>query len=487
MVPMPGSRRLRLSGLHVCCLLAALAAASAHAQQTLPEAPRPATLEWPGFQPQQHRHPNPKQSPTAIAAESLPPTSAHQPDFWHRPYFLGDWGGERTRLANEGFTMDFYYVADALANPSGGFHPGGETWWGRIRGTVDVNLGKFLPDPGLTGHITSVWQYGTNIGGPNYVNSFANPSSLASQHLFRAAEYSLSQYLFRNHIDLRGGKLAAWNTYGTQEYGSSFLNEPMGYAFNTFANTYMTYDPGGTPAFELRVLPSVHYYAKAMVLSQEKKPYTQDPTGFGFHFGPPVVAAEAGFLHDPQKSSGALGMEDYLRRSETGHYPGIFKFGGSYNPGTFTNQLTGQRSPGNYVVWAQANQALYREPQQGLGEHRGLDATFTIDHSPNDVNQQNQQMDAGLRYIGPFRGHHFAKDMLDLGWVRTSDGSFYRRALLLQGKGPRHPENLAEINYLANLTPWLLLQPTAEFIVDPNATPGRGTVVVVGFRTMVTF
>ncbi len=383
--------------------------------------------------------------------------------------------------------MDFYYVADALANPTGGFNRGSETWWGRIRGTVDVDFGKFLPDAGLTGHITSVWQYGTNIGGPNYVNSFANPSSLASKHVLRAAEYSLSQYLFHDHIDVRGGKLAAWNTYGTQEYGASFINEPMGYAFNTFANTYMTYDPGGTPAFELRVLPSVHYYAKAMVLSQEKSPYAQDPTGFGFHLGPPVVVAEAGYLHAPPKNTGTLGMEDFLRRSETGKYPGIFKFGGSYNPATFTNQLTGQSSQGNYVIWAQANQALYREPDQGPKENRGLDATFTIDHSPDDVNQQNQQIDAGLRYVGPFRGAHFAKDMLDAGWVRTSNGSLYQRALLLQGKGPHHAENLAEINYLANLTPWLLLQPTVEFIVDPSATPDRGTVVVVGFRTMVTF
>lgn len=457
---------------------------SCAAQEWLPDAPVPSFAV---LQAQQQSQPNPKESAAASAAEKLPSTAQNQPDLWHRPYLLGDWGGERTRLADDGLTMDFYYVADGLANVKGGAHPPEATWWGRIRGTVDVDFGKFLPDRGLTGHMTSVWQYGTNIGGANYANTYANPSSLASQHLFRAAEYSLSQYLFGNHVDLRGGKLAAWNTYGTQEYGASYLNEPMGYAFNTLGNTYMTYDPGGTPAFEVRVLPSVHYYVKSMVLSQERSPYTTDTTGFHFHFGPPVVAAETGYIHDPPKDTGTLGMVDNLRRYETGKYPGIYKFGGSYNPTTFTNQLTGQTSPGNYVIWAQANQAVYREPNQGAKENRGLDLTFTIDHSPNDVNAQNQQIDAGARYVGPFRGHHFAQDMLDFGWVRTSNGSALQQKLLLSGHGAQKSEHLLELNYLANVTPWLLFQPTAEFVLHPSANPARSNVVVLGFRTLVTF
>lgn len=203
----------------------------------------------------------------------------------------------------------------------------------------------------------------------------------------------------RGQAPNEGGAAAHQLHSQPQEYGASFLNEPMGYAFNTYLNTYLSYDPAGTPAFELRVLPSVHYYVKSMVLSEERQPYSEDPTGFNFHFAGPVLAAEAGYVHDPPRaphSTKTLGEEDFIRRSETGYYPGTYKFGGSYDPRSFTNQLTGQASHGNYVIWAQANQAVYREPGQGPGQHRGLDVTFTIDHSPNDVNQQNQQMDAGV-------------------------------------------------------------------------------------------
>ena len=395
----------------------------------------------------------------------------------------------RTQLEQQGLRVNVQYVADALAAPTG-VNPTPENWWGRIRVTIDANLGKFTPDKGLGAHITSLWQYGTNIGGTDYVNSYANPSSLASQHVFRAAEYSLSQYLFHDHVEFRGGKMATWNSYGVQEYGESFVNEPMGYAFNTFINTYMTYDPGGTPAFEMRLLPDHRWYTKAVVFSQEKSPYVIDTTGFGFHFGPPAVAAEIGYLHDPPLppgSTGALGREDFITPSDTGSWPGVFKFGGSYNPGMFRNPLTGRSSPGNYIVWGQASQVVYREPDQGPDGHRGLGATATLDWSPSDVNEQNQQIDAGVRYVGAIRGAHFANDMIDIGWVRTSNGSAYRRSLFLHGQGNQVSENLVEVNYLAHLTSWFFIQPVAEFVVNPAANPRRANVSVYGFRIMASF
>ncbi len=41
-------------------------------------------------------------------------------NFMSRPYLLGDWGGERSKLEERGVKFTFYYVADLLANPTGG-------------------------------------------------------------------------------------------------------------------------------------------------------------------------------------------------------------------------------------------------------------------------------------------------------------------------------------------------------------------------------
>jgi RNA polymerase sigma-70 factor, ECF subfamily len=75
------------------------------------------------------------------ANATAPPSS--DLDFSSRQYLFGNWGGERDRLAEHGVTFDFFYIADLLANPSGGERQR-DTGWGRIRGTVDVDLGKLI-------------------------------------------------------------------------------------------------------------------------------------------------------------------------------------------------------------------------------------------------------------------------------------------------------------------------------------------------------
>jgi carbohydrate-selective porin OprB len=48
-------------------------------------------------------------------------------------------------------------------------------------------------------------------------------------------------------------------------------------------------------------------------------------------------------------------------------------------------------------------------------------------------------------------------------------------------------EKAYEINYLAQLTPWDMIQPVVQIYQDLGANPKNGTGVVLGFRTKVTF
>src|SRR5258708_39407293 len=86
---------------------------------------------------------------------------------------FGDWGGERSALAEKGVTFDFFYITDMQANPSGGMQ---QTYagWERIRGTVDINFDKMIQWQGLSFHATGLWQSGANLGGK--IGTLANPS-----------------------------------------------------------------------------------------------------------------------------------------------------------------------------------------------------------------------------------------------------------------------------------------------------------------------
>jgi porin len=431
--------------------------------------------------------PSPPQSNPEIQQDVQSKEKAHHADIWHRKYLFGDWNGKRMTLERKGITFDFYYMADALGNPYGGRADLGV--WGRIRGTMDVDFSKFTNWQGLTFHITGLWQYGTDLSN-QYTFTVVNSSSLPSAHTLRGDSYYFQQYLLHNKLALRGGQIAGYDTYGNSEYGASFINLALGYAhINLNPGFFLAFNPAGVPSFEVKVLPTHHFYAKGMVQSEERDPYRIDPSGFTFHLGGPVVVTETGYIHNPPRpphGTGTMGSEPFIKDSETGNYPGVYRFGAGYNPHNFLDPLTGRSSPGNYLLYWQISQAVYRMGKVGEDRNRGLDLIYSQDYAPGDVTQYNQQIMAGARWLGVFP-RHWSNDSLALGYVHTSVGSHYREAQLLAGKPKLTSENLIEVNYLANLTPWLIIQPVVQWFVQPGADASRSTVFVTGFRTKITF
>jgi porin len=138
-------------------------------------------------------------------------------------------------------TFDFFYVADLLSNPVGGLTQD-NTGWGRIRGTIDIDFGKLTGWHGLTFHATGLWQYGVNLGANMGV--IANPSGLVSAHATRLDSFWLQQSFFHDRLFLRAGQFAGLDFYGNQEYGASYIIEPLDYALgNLFPTTFESFDP----------------------------------------------------------------------------------------------------------------------------------------------------------------------------------------------------------------------------------------------------
>jgi porin len=422
--------------------------------------------------------------------EAVPEAAPQTPEsgnVWRRKYLFGNWNGTRTRLENKGLTFDVYYVDDALGNPQGG--RGDFAVWGRIRASADVDFSKFTPDKDLTFHVTGLWQYGTDLS-KQYTLTAVDSSSLPSAHTLRMDSYFLQQYLLHHKLALRAGQIAAYDSYGDSEYGASFINLALGYAHsNLNSAAYLSFNPAGVPAFELKVLPTDHFYVKGMVLSEERNPYVQDPSGFSFHLGGPVFAGEAGYMHDPPKppdATNTMGKEPFITDKETGNHPGIYRFGAGYDPHNFTDLLTGNQISGNYVVYAQIDQAVYRLSNSGPDKNRGLDLTYSEDYSPGNVTQYSHQLWVGARWIGP-GGGRWSKDTIGLGYVRTAVGSHSREEALATTGKDLTAEHLVEVNYLSNVTPWLMVQPVMQWFIKPQGDASRESVFVLGFRTKVTF
>ena len=48
-------------------------------------------------------------------------------------------------------------------------------------------------------------------------------------------------------------------------------------------------------------------------------------------------------------------------------------------------------------------------------------------------------------------------------------------------------ENVFEVTYQANLSPWLSVQPALITIIHPGGSPRYGDALVLGVRTVITF
>jgi len=380
------------------------------------------------------------------------------------PYMFGDWGGERTRLANVGVVLNVIYVHDLLADTQGALAN-----WSRVRGTLDVDFGKAALVQGLKFHITAMWQAGGNLG--LYLGTIANPSSNASFNLLRLDSWWFEQALANNKVFVRAGQFAGWDSYGVQQYGESYLMEPLGYALgNLFAADYEPFAPAATPAAEIRYVPSSHFYLKSAIFSGNRNPLHDDVSGVHLKFkDSPVIASEAAVLVNPSPSVTAK------------TYPGSYEFGATVNPGEFSNIASGQRSRTNYLIYFMANQRIYR-PQ--AGNDRGIDLNFAFDWTPDGITKNFSQITAGVRYHGLIP--HRQRDTLAIGLVCSRTSGVLNHALSEARSLPFGTEKAFEVDYTVPVTRWLKFQPVFERYFDTGGNPQSRNATIAGFRTVFT-
>jgi porin len=402
--------------------------------------------------------------------EPLPGPDSHETGQGPHGHLFGDWGGERSHLLDRGVRFDFQYVSDSLWNIES-VQPERFASRNRFRGTVDIDFGALVGQPGLYFHATALWQGGGNLGA--YLGLLTSPSGMSSANTCRLDSWWIEKRWLDERITARAGQFAGQDFYGAQRDAASFIFEPMGYALGNLFTDFESFDPPSTPAAEIRVAPTHNIYVKSMVLVGDRAPFSHNPTGLVPQFrGDPVSVSEIGFT--PGKKASSVRAFDNVE-SRKG-YSGLYQFGASYNPGKFTSPTSATPRSGNYLLYWMASQALWRVDPKGA---KGLDATFANDWSPPDVNRNNTLLTAGLRFNEPLplRIHN----TMSLGYVRNSVSPKF----LPPGMPPFKTEHGLEFNMLLNPLPMLLLQPVIQYYA--NVGVGTQRAVVFGFRIKVEF
>jgi porin len=418
---------------------------------------------------------------TAFSQESTTAPTQPTTNIFTQKWFLGDWGGYRTRLEEQkGIKFDFFYVSDMLYAKDGRYRDGGAAW-NRVRGTMDIDLGKLAGLDGLTFHVTGLWQGGPNLGA-NYLGSISNPSGLVSARTEILDSYWLAYAMAGGKVTLRFGQFASMDYYGLQPYGGQYLMEPLNYGFQNRFNDYASFDPASGPGVQLVVNPYHFLYYTMAYTSGNRNPYFDDYNGFHY------VKKDSGVLSDSvgikidQPGTGKLAKEKY--------YPGQYEVGSTYNGGRFTNPFNPvplylSQDTGNYVYYFMGNQAVFRPK---TNSDTGLDVLFGISVSPNtSYNFVDKNVTAGFAYHGLIPQRRKDSVNFALSYTHVSDKYAAAFALANPTAPPYSSEKAYEFNYLFRATPYWIIQPTVQWYQDVGGFSKYGTGFAGGLRTKVTF
>ncbi len=394
--------------------------------------------------------------------------------------YMLNWGPGRDRLADNGVKFDFFYIVDALDDVQ---HPRGGTsefnTWNRIRGTVDVDFGKFTSLDGLTYHATGLWQTGQNMGSSQYAGTIANPSGLVSIHTFRLDSMWLQQAMFDGMLTVTAGQMASQDFYGLQDLGGNFVMEPLDYAFGNLGNVRASWDPSSGPAGQVKFAPNEYFFVKGGYFmphnySDDGFSYKEEDNGLD-HTG--TWNIEFGYNTDPNAPA--------TRKS----YPGIIHVGLIYTQGKFVDYdkpVVGgslQTSPNNYLAYVMATQPVYR---MSPGSNRGLDLTFGANTGPEKKSEVPTEITFGASFNGPAASR--PKDIVSVGFVYSKISDKYNDYLERTGSTKLDDEKAIEINYLAQLTPWLYVQPVFQYYFNAGGlNGGNDAAAITGFRLKATF
>ncbi len=385
----------------------------------------------------------------------------------------GSWGGLRDRLVLDGVSVGAAYFAQPAANVAGGLDEG-TSWRG------DLGVGGYLDLERLInwkgGFFTASFSYkdGSDSLTPRYVgNQFpVQLPSFDDDGATRLVHLAFGQQLFDNNAELVGGRIIAGEDFATLRLACTSVNQAV--CGNPIAGaqsiSFPSY-PSATWGARLKVKPGQDWYAQAGAYLVY--PNFRDADDHGLEFGAP---AGHGIL--------ALGEFGYLAGSHSGGegLPGKYKIGGYHDGEDLTDFSTSMTEDGTWGVYVMGEQMLYAEDDSF---NEGLSAFLALSYAPPDVNRITFMAAGGLSYKGLIEGR--PDDALSLIGAYGDFSSDLSDSQVAAGLSNQTGEGLLEINYRAQLAPWIFVEPDAQWIINPNGQSNIDDALVLGLAFGVVF
>jgi porin len=402
------------------------------------------------------------------------------------PYLLGDWGGERTKLADEGFTFKLAYGGGELAhNFTGGTSRKtayADQWalgvsidskvWGWSGGAFQVlyteRNGNLLDNTAHLGtdmQIQEVWGRGQT---------------------WLLTQFSYSQKLFDDKLEVTFGRLPAGNTF--QSLTCDFENLTFcGNVSGNLGGNYWYNWPVSSWAGYVKVNTSNITYVQAGAY-QVNPFYTQtlwqQTNGWKVDFPAGTtgwtIPVEFGITPNINGLPGTYIIGAY---DSTAPLPDL-NYGASLHPATL-NGLPALQHRNNYGAYVSFAQQVTGVPN---GEGTTLFFNFTVADPATAIDEQ--QVAVGAEYRGPFNRPN---DSIGFSIGATKNNPLFADFVaqqnvlngtnIIAGRGYEIP---SELFYNWSPIPSVQLRPDLQYVVHPGGTSQNANVFILGLKVNVT-
>lgn len=422
----------------------------------------------------------------AIAAEEKGPD-------WNAQTLSGDWNGVRSGLYNKGITLGFTHKSDVLDNLSGGIKRGA-AWLGHTEARMSMDLEKLAGWEAASAYL----HYHSDLGSKfntNYVGSFMGVDNIETGTNTAQFFHAWIQKSFMgDSLSVLGGLYPIDSEFYVTDTSGLFLQPPYG-----MANEVAQSGRNGPPVFPVGALavrvkytsPGKLFYLQGAItdgvpgdpnnphgthIQLNKGDGTLSIVEFGYTpqgEEPPFEPAKPGELTEPETrvheeresfNKTAIGFWRYSNRFDDLDPANVDAAG---NP-------VQHRSQGAYFL---AERALHVEKDHSS---QGLSGFIRFGTASPDIHQADWTGSVGLRYHGLLEGRDDDIAGIAVTYNHTSDK--YRRL-----NNADSGETNVEATYRAQLRPWLALQPTLQYMHNPNMDPAVQNVWIAGARVEINF
>jgi porin len=412
---------------------------------------------------------------------------AHAEGLASSPHLLGDWNGQRARLAAQGFAFDLGYGSQVAHNFSGGsdhLTRYADQWTFGV--TADLNALWGWKGASFQGTVTD--RNGRNLGADAAIgNSQLLQEIYGRGQTWHLTQFWVNQKLLDDRLEIKAGRLTVgedFASFSCEFQNLSFCGSQPG---NLVSNYWVNW-PTSQWAARMHYQASGQSYVRLGVYQVNPR-YIDDQ-----------YARESGWkLDNPSGTTGALVPLEFGWLPTLAGRPGSYKVGAWYNssegadlyedangdPAGITG-LDPRMHSGQYGVYLNFQ-------QQVTGRAGGQGATVFVNVSQADraTARLDRQIALGLIYQGPFDR---ARDAIGVAVAATHSNPRYARYVNesnartgrsdVAGEGN---EYAIELYYSWAPIPSVALRPNLQYIVHPGGSGANANALVIGLKTVVAF